>query len=161
MVEETGVGVEFVKLEITESVIMREMALIVPKLRRLAARGVRIGIDDFGTGYSSLSYLQRFPVDTLKIDRAFVNDIRADGGDASIVNAIIHMARGLGLDIVAEGVENDLQLRYLQRQGCHQVQGYIFSPPLDRGALETYLATALSRTDSEQRTSPLHGPGRA
>lgn len=147
MIEETGVDVAFVKLEITESVIMREMELIVPKLRRLGTRGVRIGIDDFGTGYSSLSYLQRFPVDTLKIDRSFVNDIRGDGNDASIVNAIIHMARGLGLDIVAEGVENELQLSYLQQQGCHQVQGYIFSRPIDRSGLESCLLHGITRAD--------------
>ncbi len=139
LLEETGLEPEGVKLEITESAIMREMELIVPKLRHLGARGVRIGIDDFGTGYSSLSYLQRFPIDTLKIDRAFVNDIRADGDDASIVNAIIHMARGLGLDIIAEGVENELQLRYLQEQGCHQVQGFIFSRPVDETTLQRCL----------------------
>lgn len=147
MFEDTGVSIDSVKLEITESVIMREMELIVPKLRRLATRGVRIGIDDFGTGYSSLSYLQRFPVDTLKIDRSFVSDIRGDGDDASIVNAIIHMARGLGLDIVAEGVENDLQLQYLRQQGCHHVQGYIFSRPVDRSDLTACLADGISRVD--------------
>ncbi len=139
LLAETGLAPEGVRLEITESAIMREMELIVPKLRRLAARGVRIGIDDFGTGYSSLSYLQRFPVDTLKIDRTFVNDIRVDGDDASIVNAIIHMARGLGLDIIAEGVENELQLRYLRQQGCHQIQGFIFSRPVDRETLRRCL----------------------
>lgn len=150
MLAETGIGSRGVKLEITESVIMREMELIVPKLRRLAAHGVRIGIDDFGTGYSSLSYLQRFPVDTLKIDRAFVSDIRVDGDDASIVNAIIHMARGLGLDIIAEGVENDLQLRYLQRQGCQQVQGFIFSRPVDRSALADCLRHGIRRSEQGQ-----------
>lgn len=159
MFEATGVRIESVKLEITESVIMREMELIVPKLRRLGTRGVRIGIDDFGTGYSSLSYLQRFPVDTLKIDRSFVNDIRGDGDDASIVNAIIHMARGLGLDIVAEGVENELQLRYLRQQGCHQVQGYIFSRPVDRGGLESCLTHGIQRADVTSPSALLRGVG--
>ncbi|MCC5871442.1 MAG: EAL domain-containing protein [Gammaproteobacteria bacterium] len=160
MFEETGVRTDSVKLEITESVIMREMELIVPKLRRLGSKGVRIGIDDFGTGYSSLSYLQRFPVDMLKIDRSFVNDIRGDGDEASIVNAIIHMARGLGLDIVAEGVESELQLRYLQQQGCHQVQGYIFSRPVDRSGLEGCLAHGMPRADPADRTSRLRRAGR-
>lgn len=160
MIEATGLAAECLKLEITESVIMREMELIVPKLRRLGARGVRIGIDDFGTGYSSLSYLQRFPVDTLKIDRSFVNDIRGDGTDASIVNAIIHMARGLGLDIVAEGVENELQLSYLQRQGCHQVQGYIYSRPIDRSALETCLLHGIHRAEVSPHAPLLRGSGR-
>ncbi|HSG88578.1 MAG TPA: EAL domain-containing protein [Pseudomonadales bacterium] len=137
--EETGVGTRGIKLEITESVIMREMDLIVPKLRKLSARGVRIGIDDFGTGYSSLSYLQNFPVDTLKIDRAFVSDIRSDESESSIVNAIIHMAKGLGMDIIAEGVESDTQLRYLHTQGCRHVQGFIFSKPLARIDLTAFL----------------------
>ena len=139
MLEETGVGTEGVKLEITESVIMREMDVIVPKLRMLSSRGITIGIDDFGTGYSSLSYLQHFPVDTLKIDRAFVSDIRGEDSESSIVNAIIHMAKGLGLDIIAEGVENETQLKYLHTQGCHQVQGFIYSKPLSNGDLGTYL----------------------
>lgn len=139
MLQETGLGTEGVKLEITESMIMREMDRIVPKLRKLSARGITIGIDDFGTGYSSLSYLQHFPVDTLKIDRAFVSDIRGEEAESSIVNAIIHMAKGLGLDIIAEGVENETQLRYLHMQGCRQVQGFIFSKPLSKGDLGAYL----------------------
>jgi diguanylate cyclase (GGDEF)-like protein/PAS domain S-box-containing protein len=141
MLADTGIGTEGVKLEITESVIMREMDVIVPKLRKLSARGLTIGIDDFGTGYSSLSYLQRFPVDTLKIDRAFVSDIRGDESESSIVNAIIHMAKGLGLDIIAEGVENETQLRYLHTQGCRQVQGFIYSQPLPQAGLGDYLGT--------------------
>jgi diguanylate cyclase (GGDEF)-like protein/PAS domain S-box-containing protein len=139
MLEETGVGTCGIKLEITESAIMREMDLIIPRLRRLAAHGVRIGIDDFGTGYSSLSWLQNFPVDTLKIDRSFVSDIRSDQSESSIVNAIIHMARGLGLEIIAEGVENEPQLRYLHTQGCRQVQGFLYSRPLSRPDLTGYL----------------------
>lgn len=142
MLEETGIGTTGVKLEITESVIMREMDVIVPKLRKLSARGLTIGIDDFGTGYSSLSYLQHFPVDTLKIDRAFVSDIRGGDSESSIVNAIIHMAKGLGLDIIAEGVENETQLRYLHTQGCRQVQGFIYSRPLAKGDLGSYLSGA-------------------
>ncbi|MCC5885784.1 MAG: EAL domain-containing protein [Gammaproteobacteria bacterium] len=160
MFEETGVSIDSIRLEITESVIMREMEVILPKLRRLRSNGVRIGIDDFGTGYSSLSYLQRFPVDTLKIDRSFVCDIRGDGGDASLVNAIIHMARGLGLDIVAEGVENSLQLRYLQQQGCHQVQGYIFSRPVDRSGFEICLAEGVTLADPEEESSTLRSASR-
>ncbi|MCA1788812.1 MAG: EAL domain-containing protein [Thioalkalivibrio sp.] len=139
MLHETGIGTRGVRLEITESVVMREMDQIVPKLRRLSEQGVRIGIDDFGTGYSSLSYLQRFPVDTLKIDRSFVAEIRAGNDESSIVNAIIHMARGLGLDIIAEGVENDSQLRYLHTQGCLQVQGFIYSRPLSASDLAAFL----------------------
>jgi diguanylate cyclase (GGDEF)-like protein len=119
-----------VKLEITESALMQDMEVIIPKLRAMRDRGVRIAIDDFGTGYSSLSYLQQFPINTIKIDRSFVRDIRAEQRDASIINAIVAMAKGLGLDLIAEGVENRTQLRYLNSQGCSEVQGYIFSAPV-------------------------------
>ena len=139
MLEETGIGTGGIKLEITEGAIIREMDLIIPRLRRLAAHGVRIGIDDFGTGYSSLSWLQNFPVNTLKIDRSFVSDIRSDQSESSIVNAIIHMARGLGMEIIAEGVENEPQLRYLHVQGCRQVQGFLYSRPMSRVDLPGYL----------------------
>jgi diguanylate cyclase (GGDEF)-like protein/PAS domain S-box-containing protein len=126
----SGLAADRVKIEITENAIMRDMEVIVPKLRALRKSGVRIAIDDFGTGYSSLSYLQRFPVNTLKIDRSFVGDIRADLGDASIINAIVAMARGLKLDLIAEGVETRTQLKYLRSQGCREVQGFIFSRPI-------------------------------
>jgi diguanylate cyclase len=126
----SGLAPESLKIEITENTIMQDMELIVPKLKSLRARGVRIAIDDFGTGYSSLSYLKHFPVNTLKIDRSFVADIRADAGDTSIINAIVAMARGLKLDLIAEGVETRSQLKYLRAQGCREVQGYIFSRPV-------------------------------
>jgi len=107
---------------------MQDMEIIIPKLKEIRNLGAAIAIDDFGTGYSSLSYLQQFPINTLKIDRSFVGDIRAEQGGASIVDAIVAMARGLRLDLVAEGVENRTQLKYLQEQGCEEVQGFIFSP---------------------------------
>ena len=124
----SGLPARFVKLEITESTLMQDIEVIVPKLKQIRSLGAHIAIDDFGTGYSSLSYLQQFPINTLKIDRSFVCDIRAEQGGASIVDAIVAMARGLKLDLVAEGVENRTQLRYLQKQGCEEVQGFIFSP---------------------------------
>ena len=126
----SGLAPERLKIEITENAIMRDMEVIVPKLRALRKAGIRIAIDDFGTGYSSLAYLQHFPVNTLKIDRSFVGDIRAELGDASIINAIVAMARGLKLDIIAEGVETRTQLKYLKSRGCSEVQGYIFSRPI-------------------------------
>ncbi|MFP6835255.1 MAG: EAL domain-containing protein, partial [Pseudomonadales bacterium] len=125
-----------VKLEITENTLMQYMETVIPKLKELRRLGVRIAIDDFGTGYSSLSYLQQFPIDTLKIDRSFVADIRADQGDASIINAIVAMARGLKLDLIAEGVENRTQLRYLYSQGCSEVQGFIFSRPVPAATIK-------------------------
>ena len=135
----SGLAADRLKIEITENAIMRDMEVIVPKLRALRKSGVRIAIDDFGTGYSSLSYLQRFPVNTLKIDRSFVGDIRADLGDASIINAIVAMARGLKLDLIAEGVETRTQLRYLRSQGCREVQGFIFSRPIPAGEIKSLL----------------------
>ncbi|MEM7079955.1 MAG: EAL domain-containing protein [Pseudomonadota bacterium] len=135
MLEISGLAPTAVKLELTESTLMEDMEVIVPKLRKLRELGARIAIDDFGTGYSSLSYLQQFPINTLKIDRTFVGDIRAEQGDATIIDAIVAMARGLKLDLVAEGVENRTQLRYLQEQGCEEVQGFIFSPAVPAGEL--------------------------
>ncbi len=129
-VQMAGLDPESLKLEITENTLMRDLEIIIPKLRELRRQGARIAIDDFGTGYSSLSYLQQFPIHTLKIDRSFVSDIRAEEGDASIIDAIVAMARGLKLDLIAEGVENCTQLRYLGAQGCREVQGFFFSRPV-------------------------------
>ena len=125
--ETAGLEPTSVKLELTENILMQDMEVIIPKLKEMRRLGVNIAIDDFGTGYSSLSYLQQFPITTLKIDRTFVCDIRAEHGGASIINAIVAMARGLNLDLIAEGVENRTQLRYLQAQGCSEGQGFIFS----------------------------------
>ena len=129
---ESGLAAERVKLEITENTLMQDVEVIIPKLKQLRELGASIAIDDFGTGYSSLSYLRQFPINTLKIDRSFVCDIRSEEseGDASIINAIVAMARGLNLGIIAEGVENRTQLNYLRQQGCREVQGFIFSKPL-------------------------------
>ncbi len=137
--ESSGIAPENLKIEITENAIMKDIEVIVPRLREMRRRGLRIAIDDFGTGYSSLSYLQQFPVSTLKIDRSFVGDIRADQTDASIVNAIVAMARGLKLDLIAEGVETRTQLNYLKSQGCKEVQGFIFSRPVPSGELKALL----------------------
>ena len=150
----SGLAPDHLKIEITENTIMSDMEVIVPKLKQLRARGIHIAIDDFGTGYSSLSYLQQFPVDALKIDRSFVSDINAEQGDASIINAIVAMARGLKLDLIAEGVETRAQLRYLRSQGCSEVQGFIFSQPVTARALVTLLREkpfeALMRKESQQ-----------
>ena len=133
--EESGLPADAVKLEITESTLMQDIEVIIPKLKEVQTMGAKIAIDDFGTGYSSLAYLQQFPINTLKIDRSFVGDIRADEGGASIIDAIVAMARGLKLDLVAEGVENRTQLRYLKDHGCEEVQGFIFSPAVPAGEL--------------------------
>lgn len=117
-------------LELTESVLLDERAGdIVPRLEALRAKGHRIAIDDFGMGYSSLSYLKNLPLDKLKLDRAFIHSLPDDPADAAIVSAVLAMARGLALDVVAEGVETRGQLDFLQRAGCRLVQGYLYSRP--------------------------------
>jgi diguanylate cyclase len=115
-----------IEVEITENVIMSDMSHVIQKLRKLTTLGIKIAIDDFGTGYSSLSYLQQFPINTLKIDKAFVSSIHVNEGGTSIVNAIVAMAKGLKLNLIAEGVETDPQLDYLKKLGCEEIQGYLF-----------------------------------
>ena len=105
---------EFCEIEITESALMSDPEKTVNKLKQLHSYGVNIAIDDFGTGYSSLSLLQKLPINRLKIDRSFIQDLQADS-DRSIIEAVAHMAKGLKLDMVAEGVEQDYQLRYLRK----------------------------------------------
>lgn len=124
---------ENLEIELTENVIMADLEVINQKLNKLSEQGVSIAIDDFGTGYSSLAYLQKLPIHTLKIDRSFVNDIKHQEDDACIVNAIISMAKGLRMNIIAEGVETAAQMEYLQALGCHEVQGYYFSPAIPAG----------------------------
>ena len=113
-------------LEITESILISDRQDVVDKLVRLTSAGVKLAIDDFGTGYSSLSYLQKFPINKLKIDRSFINTIKNHDDDACLVNAIVSMAQGLKIDIIAEGVESRAQLNYLRGLGCTIVQGFLF-----------------------------------
>lgn len=133
---------EYLELEITESTIMSRLDASVATLKAIRQRGLMLAIDDFGTGYSSLSYLKRFPLSKLKVDRSFVSDLPADENDASIVTAIISMSHGLGLKVIAEGVETDEQKQFLIDQGCDQVQGFLYSRPLDAEEIKsTYLAS--------------------
>ncbi len=117
------------EMEITENLIMQDMENSIKKLMQLNELGVQIAIDDFGTGYSSLSYLQKLPIHTLKIDRSFVNEIEKDGDDACIVDAVIAMASGLRLNLIAEGVEDEYQVEYLRDKGCCEMQGFYFGKP--------------------------------
>ena len=118
-----------IELELTEGAIMHSGNDSISKLKQLKNLGFKLAIDDFGTGYSSLNYLRRFPIDTLKIDRTFVNDIGTESGNG-IVNAIVSMAQALGLDLVAEGVETAEQAAYLRERGCYSLQGYLISKPV-------------------------------
>ncbi|WP_019342791.1 EAL domain-containing protein [Stutzerimonas stutzeri] len=119
-----------IKLEITEGIVIQNLDDTIAKMRRLCRQGVSFAMDDFGTGYSSLTYLKRLPVDVLKIDQSFVRDALDDPNDAEIIRAIVAMARSLGLEVIAEGVEQQAQLDLLQAQGCYLYQGYLFSRPL-------------------------------
>jgi EAL domain-containing protein (putative c-di-GMP-specific phosphodiesterase class I) len=142
---ETGLGPEWLELEVTESMLMQGVDaqgvdLTLDTLFKLKDMGVRLAIDDFGTGYSSLAYLKRFPLDTLKIDRSFVKDLPRDAEDAAIAKAIIAMAHSLRLAVVAEGVETDQQLAFLRQHGCDLVQGFLFSRPVPAEEFAALLA---------------------
>ncbi|MBU1690076.1 MAG: EAL domain-containing protein [Gammaproteobacteria bacterium] len=130
ILEETGLPAETLKLELTESMIMGHGEEVVVLLQDLKALGIRLSIDDFGTGYSSLAYLKRFPIDEIKIDQGFVHDIPNDSNDNQIAIAIIGMAHGLSLKVMAEGVETEAQRDFLAQHGCDAFQGYLFSRPL-------------------------------
>jgi len=119
-----------IDLEVTEGLLIDDVADTVAKMQRLRGHGIRFSIDDFGTGYSSLSYLKSLPLDTLKIDQSFVRDVLDDPGDASIVRAIISMARSLQLDVIAEGVETSAVRDFLMEAGCERFQGYLYSRPV-------------------------------
>ncbi len=130
ILDETGLPPELLEIEVTEGVLMEDTQGSASTLEALKQRGIRIAIDDFGTGYSSLSYLQRYPIDTLKIDRAFVQDIENNSEGVAITTTIIALAHNLRLHIVAEGVETNEQLEFLTALGCQDIQGFLFSKPL-------------------------------
>ncbi len=126
-------------VEITENLLLHDDVGVIEKVRQLRDRGVRISIDDFGTRFSSLNYLRKFPVNTIKIDKSFVRDLVEHHNPSPIIHAIIGIARGFGLHLLAEGVENDYQLRTLQELGCEDMQGYFFSKPLPSAEMELLL----------------------
>jgi len=128
--DEVGLDAEQLEIELTEGLVMTDVENAIETLHDLKKLGVQLAIDDFGTGYSSLSYLKRFPIDVLKIDQSFVRDITNLADQATIVQTIISMAHNLGLRVIAEGVETEVQLAYLRRYYCHEIQGYYFSKPL-------------------------------
>jgi diguanylate cyclase (GGDEF)-like protein len=142
VVLETGVAFEQIELEMTESVVMGDVAGVRSVIAELRALGVRVSLDDFGTGYSSLSYLKHFDVDALKIDRTFVNDLPHDRGDAAIVTAVVALGHAMGLRVVAEGVETAEQVEVVKRLGCDEMQGFYFSKPLPPEQLGRYLRDA-------------------
>ena len=129
ILNQSGVEARCLALEITESMLAQNVEEAIQILMQLSAMGLEIAIDDFGTGYSSLSYLKRYPINTLKIDRSFVQDITTDSNDAAISAAIIALSRSLKIKVIAEGVESKEQVAFLARQGCRHYQGYYFGKP--------------------------------
>ena len=142
ILNEYGLAPQQLELEITESMAMQHPELVLDTLARFDQLGIRIGLDDFGTGYSSLAYLKRFPIDDLKIDRAFVSGVPHDAEDVAIARAILALARSLGLTPVAEGVETIEQRDFLQAEGCREMQGYLFGEPRPASALDFTSASA-------------------
>ncbi|MEB0031561.1 EAL domain-containing protein, partial [Undibacterium sp. RTI2.1] len=127
------------KLELTESLLVDNLEDTISKMNLLKASGVGFSLDDFGTGYSSLSYLKRLPLDQLKIDKSFVNDVLTDQNDAAIVEMILALGKSMGLAVIAEGVETEEQRSFLSERGCNAFQGYLFGRPMAMVSFETFL----------------------
>ncbi len=136
---DSGLPASRLELELTESQVMRNPEYAVGVLQALRALGVRVSIDDFGTGHSSFAYLRQFPLDALKIDRAFVRELAGDRRDRAIVETIAHLAHGLGLEVVAEGIETERQAEITREIGVDLLQGYLFGRPLPLADLKAYL----------------------
>jgi diguanylate cyclase (GGDEF)-like protein/PAS domain S-box-containing protein len=143
---ETGLEPRYLDLELTESVLMAKAKVAVSILRELKTMGLHLAVDDFGTGYSSLSYLQEFPIDILKIDRSFVQRITGNADDSTIVRAIINLGKNLNLRVIAEGIETQQQLAFLQIQRCAEGQGYLFSRPVDAAQFAHLLQAGVRET---------------
>jgi EAL domain-containing protein (putative c-di-GMP-specific phosphodiesterase class I) len=148
LLEETGLQSGLLELEITESVIVQDDVRAIRAIKQLQAAGVEIAIDDFGTGHSSFARLSRFPVNRLKIDRAFVSRAHMSSTDGAIASAMISMARSLNMEVVAEGIEEMAQLMVLQDHKCALGQGYLLSRPLTADAARQLLQRAASEDHS-------------
>jgi EAL domain-containing protein (putative c-di-GMP-specific phosphodiesterase class I) len=146
ILEETGMDPSCLELELTESVLMKRAESTESILKTLRTRGVQVAVDDFGTGYSSLSYLRKFSVDALKIDQSFVRQITTVPDETTIVTAVISMGRSLKLRVVAEGVETQEELAFLQVHQCEEAQGYYFSRPVLPQQFAKLLETGISET---------------
>lgn len=153
VLDETGLPPQYLELELTESLLMSNEDLMFSVLQELKEMGLKLAIDDFGTGYSSLSYLKRFPVNRLKIDRSFIRDLSIDSDDAAITSAIINMAKGLKLKVIAEGVETEEQMAFLRKHQCDEIQGYYFSKSI---VASKVAEDWLSLQSQHDRTVDLH-----
>lgn len=141
ILESVGLDPQWLELEVTESILMKNVALASKTLQELRNMGVYLSMDDFGTGYSSLGYLKKFPFDTLKIDQSFVRELNQSPEDICIISAIMTLSRGFNMRVIAEGVENQKQLDLLQQLDCEEMQGYFFSHPLDQEEIFKYLVS--------------------
>ena len=141
--QETHIRPEMLELEITETVVMSNTGVALRNLELLNKLGVRLSIDDFGMGYSSLAYLKRFPIDALKVDRSFIRDVPGDPEDTAIVEAILAMSRRLNIEVVAEGVETNVQLDFLRDNQCQRAQGWLFSKSVPAATLRELLPQVL------------------
>lgn len=161
VLSETGLDPSFLELEITEGVALEDAEQAINKFYALRELGVAISIDDFGTGYSCLSYIKSFPIQRIKIDKAFVDDIETPGNQGAIAQAVITLGQSFGMDITAEGVENETQLGFLKAGGCDEIQGYLISKPLPTAKFEEFIKgyddtpTDLSVDDGAQQTPTL------
>ncbi len=142
ILQASGLPAHCLELEITESMMMGNTDKVIRILSEFKEMNVQLAVDDFGTGYSSLGYLRRFPIDRLKIDRSFIDDVPTSQHDATIAKAIISLAHNLGLQVIAEGVENRAQLAFLAENGCDEIQGYLLSKPLDEVALRRFVTAS-------------------
>ena len=151
---------KYLELELTETVLMREAESTAAVLGRLKAVGVRLAVDDFGTGYSSLSYLTRFPIDTLKLDQSFLHEIDTRPNDAIVVKAVIGMAKSLQQRVIAEGIETQEQLAFLQAHGCDEGQGYYFSRPVTAKRIAPLLEMPFQPLFGNRGVIPFHQSAR-
>jgi EAL domain-containing protein (putative c-di-GMP-specific phosphodiesterase class I) len=150
---DTGLSPTRLELEITESLLLSDNEPTLKTLHRLRALGVRISMDDFGTGYSSLSYLRSFPFDKIKIDRSFMRDLKSKGDSLAIIKAVIGLGQSLGMSTTAEGIETEEQLSAVRDQGCNEVQGFLFSPPVSAQAVTDMLAEEAANRPKLRRVS--------
>ena len=155
LLEETGLDPRLLDLEITEGALLRDEDAAIALFEKLQALGVGLSLDDFGTGYSSLSYLQRLPVDTLKIDRSFIQGVDSNPEAAALIGSIIAMAKILHLKVVVEGVETKKQRRFLEELGCDEIQGFLFSKPVSAEKAAAILRRKPSRRKKKARSAAL------
>lgn len=158
LLEETGADPSMVEFEFTESVIMEKAVTTIDILKELKGMGITLSVDDFGTGYSSLSYLKHFPIDRIKIDQSFVAELARDRDDAAIVEAVVSLAHILNLRVLAEGVETEEQVRFLENLGCDEAQGYYMAQPLKAADAACFLEPGYRAGISPLRHREIAGP---